>query len=88
LRAAALVIFPGGFGTLDELFEVLTLRQTGRMQEIPIIMYGTDYWNRIIDFQALADEGVVADEHLKLIHYADSPEAAWKIVVDFHRLGP
>jgi uncharacterized protein (TIGR00730 family) len=88
LRAAALVIFPGGFGTLDELFEVLTLRQTGRMQEIPIIMYGTDYWNRIIDFQTLADEGVVADEHLKLIHYADSPEAAWQIVVDFHRLGP
>jgi uncharacterized protein (TIGR00730 family) len=88
LRAAALVIFPGGFGTLDELFEVLTLRQTGRMQEIPVIMYGSDYWNRIIDFQALADEGVVADEHLKLLHYADSPEAAWKIIVDFHRLGP
>jgi uncharacterized protein (TIGR00730 family) len=87
LRAAALVIFPGGFGTLDELFEVLTLRQTGRMQEIPVIMYGSDYWNSIIDFQALADEGVVADEHLKLLQYADSPEAAWKIVVDFHRLG-
>jgi len=88
LRAAALVIFPGGFGTLDELFEVLTLRQTGRMQEIPIIMYGTDYWTRIIDFDALADEGVVADEHLHLIHYADSPEEAWRIVVEFHRLGP
>jgi uncharacterized protein (TIGR00730 family) len=88
LRAAALVIFPGGFGTLDELFEVLTLRQTGRMQEIPVIMYGSDYWNSIIDFQALADEGVVADEHLKLLQYADSPEAAWKIIVDFHRLGP
>jgi uncharacterized protein (TIGR00730 family) len=88
LRAAALVIFPGGFGTLDELFEVLTLRQTGRMQEIPVIMYGSDYWNRIIDFQALADEGVVADDHLKLLHFADSPEAAWKIIVDFHRLGP
>jgi uncharacterized protein (TIGR00730 family) len=88
LRAAALVIFPGGFGTLDELFEVLTLRQTGRMQEIPVIMYGTEYWNRIIDFQALADEGVIADDHLKLLHYVDSPEAAWKIIVDFHRLGP
>jgi len=88
LRAAALVIFPGGFGTLDELFEVLTLRQTGRMQEIPIIMYGADYWNRVINLQALADEGVIADEHLKLIHYADSPRATWQIVVDFHRLGP
>jgi uncharacterized protein (TIGR00730 family) len=88
LRAAALVIFPGGFGTLDELFEVLTLRQTGRMQEIPVIMYGTEYWNRIIDFQALADEGVIADDHLKLLHYVDSPAEAWKIIVDFHRLGP
>jgi uncharacterized protein (TIGR00730 family) len=88
LRAAALVIFPGGFGTLDELFEVLTLRQTGRMQEIPIIMYGSDYWNRIINFQALADEGVVADDHMKLIHFADTPEQAWKLVVEFHRLGP
>jgi uncharacterized protein (TIGR00730 family) len=86
LRAAALVIFPGGFGTLDELFEVLTLRQTGRMQEIPIIMYGSDYWNRIINFQALADEGVVADDHMKLIHFADTPDQAWKLVVEFHRL--
>ena len=85
LRAAALVIFPGGFGTLDELFEVLTLRQTGRMQEIPIIMYGSDYWNRIIDFQALADEGVVADDHLKLIHFADTPEAG---VEDRRRVPP
>jgi uncharacterized protein (TIGR00730 family) len=88
LRAAALVIFPGGFGTLDELFEVLTLRQTGRMQEIPIIMYGSEYWNRIINFQALADEGVIADDHLRLIHFADTPEDAWKLVVEFHRLGP
>ena len=88
LRAAALVIFPGGFGTLDELFEVLTLRQTGRMQEIPIIMYGSEFWRRIINFQALADEGVIADDHLKLIHFADTPEEAWKLVVEFHRLGP
>jgi uncharacterized protein (TIGR00730 family) len=86
LRAAALVIFPGGFGTLDELFEVLTLRQTGRMQEIPIIMYGTEYWTRVIDLDALADEGVIADEHVELVQYADSPEEAWKIIVEFHRL--
>jgi uncharacterized protein (TIGR00730 family) len=88
LRAAALVIFPGGFGTLDELFDALTLRQTGRMQEIPIIMYGSEYWNRVIDFQALADEGVIADRHLDLIHYADSPHEAWQIITDFHHLGP
>ncbi len=88
LRAAALVIFPGGFGTLDELFDALTLRQTGRMQEIPIIMYGTAYWRRVIDFQALADEGVIADQHLDLIHFADSPEEAWKLIAAFHHLGP
>lgn len=88
LRAAALVIFPGGFGTLDELFDSLTLRQTGRMQEIPIIMYGSEYWNRIIDFQVLADEGVIADHHLQLLHYADSPQEAWNTIARFHGLGP
>jgi uncharacterized protein (TIGR00730 family) len=85
LRAAALVIFPGGFGTLDELFEVLTLRQTGRMQEIPIIMYGSKYWTRVLDFETLADEGVIADHHLDLIRYADSPEEAWRIIAEFHQ---
>ena len=67
LRAAALVVFPGGFGTLDELFETLCLRQTRRMQQIPVILYGRKYWDSIIDFQRLADEGVVDDEDLKLI---------------------
>ena len=86
LRAAALVVFPGGFGTLDELFNTLTLRQTGRMQEIPIILYGRDYWTRIIDFQALADEGVIADEHLDLIYFAETPVEAWKIISEFHHL--
>jgi uncharacterized protein (TIGR00730 family) len=86
LRAAALVVFPGGFGTLDELFNTLTLRQTGRMQEIPIILYGRDYWTRIVDFQALADEGVVADEHLDLIYFAETPKEAWNIIAEFHHL--
>ncbi|MDC0936617.1 TIGR00730 family Rossman fold protein, partial [Pirellulales bacterium] len=84
LRAAALVVFPGGFGTLDELFNTLTLRQTGRMQKIPIILYGQEYWSGIIDFQRLADEGVVADDHLDLIHYAESPQEAWRIIAEFH----
>ena len=85
LRARALVIFPGGFGTLDELFEVLTLRQTNRMQEIPVILYGPDYWRQAIDFQFLADEGVIADEHLDLIQYAETPQEAWEIISRFHR---
>lgn len=86
LRAAALVVFPGGFGTLDELFNTLTLRQTGRMQEIPIILYSRDYWTRIINFQALADEGVIADEHLDLIYFAETPAEAWSIIAEFHHL--
>ncbi len=86
LRAAALVVFPGGFGTMDELFNTLTLRQTGRMQEIPIILYGRDYWTRVINFQALADEGVIADEHLDLLYFAETPEEAWNIISEFHHL--
>ncbi len=86
LRAEALVVFPGGFGTLDELFNTLTLRQTGRMQEIPIILYGEQYWTRLVDFQAMADEGVVADEHLDLLHFAETPEEAWSIISEFHHL--
>ena len=84
LRAKALIVFPGGFGTLDELFEVLTLRQTGRMQAIPVIMYGRKFWEKAIDLRFLADEGVIADEHLQLIDFADTPSEAWKIVKDFH----
>ena len=84
LRAKALVCFPGGFGTLDELFTTLTLSQTGRLQEIPIILYSKDYWTSIVDFQFLADEGVIGDEHLDLFQYAETPEETWKIIADFH----
>lgn len=80
LRAKALVAFPGGFGTLDELFDALTLRQTGRMQAIPIILFGREYWSRVIDFQFLADQGTVGDDDLDLIHYADTAAEAWEIV--------
>ncbi len=84
MRAKALVIFPGGFGTLDELFEVLTLRQTRRMQAIPVILFGREYWDKIISFQALADEGVISDEHLALVSYAETPEEAWGIIANYH----
>ncbi len=83
-RAMAIVCFPGGFGTLDELFTALTLRQTLRMQAIPIILYGKDYWNNVINFQFLADEGVIRDDHMDLLDYADTPEECWKIVVDWY----
>ncbi|OYV78423.1 MAG: Rossman fold protein, TIGR00730 family [Planctomycetia bacterium 21-64-5] len=85
LRAKALIVFPGGFGTLDELFDALTLRQTHRMQEIPVVLFGREYWDRVIDFRFLADEGVIADEHLDLISYAEAPQDAWDIITRFHQ---
>ncbi len=84
MRAKALVGFPGGFGTLDEIFETLTLRQTNRMQNIPVILYGQDYWSKVIDFQFLADEGVIHDEHLDLVQYAETPREAWELILKFH----
>ena len=88
LRAAAVVLFPGGFGTLDEMFETLTLRQTHRMQPVPIILYGRDYWAKVIDFQYLADCGVIADHHLDLFTYAETPAEAWQQILDFHARTP
>ena len=85
MRAKALVVFPGGFGTLDELFDALTLRQTGRMQKIPIIIFGREYWERVIDFQFLADEGVIDDNDLDLFRFAETPEDAWDTIVHFHQ---
>lgn len=84
LRAKALVCFPGGFGTLDELFTALTLKQTEILQDIPIILYAKDYWNSILNFQFLADEGVIQDRHLELFQYAETPQETWQIIADFH----
>ena len=84
LRAKALVVFPGGFGTLDELFETLTLRQTRRMQEIPVILFGRQYWEKVIDFHFLADQGVIDDQDLDLFRYVEAAEEAWRIITEFH----
>jgi uncharacterized protein (TIGR00730 family) len=89
LRARGLVVFPGGFGTLDELLDALTLRQTERMQRIPIILFGQEYWRRVIDFEFLADEGVIDDEDVQLIEYAETAEQAWELISTFsHRPMP
>lgn len=80
MRAKALVVFPGGFGTLDELFEVLCLIQTHKVKPIPVLLFGREYWKRIIDFQALADEGVISQGDLELFTYVESAEAAWEIL--------
>ncbi|HID76584.1 MAG TPA: TIGR00730 family Rossman fold protein [Planctomycetaceae bacterium] len=84
LRAKALVVFPGGFGTLDELFDAMTLRQTQRMQDIPIIIFGREYWERVVDFQFLADEGTIDDSDLDLFRFADTPQEAWEMILRFH----
>ena len=75
LRAKALVAFPGGYRTMDDLLDALTLRQTGRMQAIPIIMVSQAYWERMLDLHFLADEGVIDDEDLSLVQYAETPAA-------------
>jgi uncharacterized protein (TIGR00730 family) len=80
MRAKALIAFPGGFGTLDELFEALTLIQSKKMHRIPIILFGQRYWNRIVNFDALVEEGVISSADLDLIQYAETAEQAWALI--------
>lgn len=82
MRASALVVFPGGFGTLDELFEILTLRQTGKSPPIPIVLFDKAYWQSVINFEALARQGMVAAEDLALFDFADTAEAVWNRLVE------
>src|ERR1700691_3474518 len=77
MRANALVVFPGGFGTLDELFEMLTLEQTRKAPPVPIVLLGRDYWRRIVNFDALAENGMVEQTDLDLFSFADTAEEAW-----------
>jgi len=86
LRARALVAFPGGFGTLDELFESLTLMQTRKINTVPIILVGKEYWNKIINFQAFVDEGVIAPEDLNLLQFVETAEEAWHAIASFYNL--
>jgi uncharacterized protein (TIGR00730 family) len=84
LRARALAIFPGGFGTFDEFFEILTLIQTGKMKRIPILLYGRDFWTRVVDFEALAEEGVIAHRDLDLISWVETAQQGWAEVDRFY----
>ena len=86
MRAKALVAFPGGFGTLDELFEVMTLVQTRKARPVPILLFGSDYWKRLINMDVLVEEGTISQEDLKLFRYVDTPEAAWQVICDFYQL--
>ncbi|MCF0234868.1 MAG: LOG family protein [Thermoguttaceae bacterium] len=82
LRAKALVVFPGGFGTFDELFEALTLRQTHRMQHLPIVIFGKEFWEKTINFDYLVEMGVINPEDLALFHYVETPEEAWEVIAN------
>ena len=84
VRAKAIAVFPGGFGTLDEFFECLTLIQTGRMENIPLILFGEKFWRSVVNFDALAEFGTIAPDDVKLISFADTADAAWKIIQDFY----
>ena len=86
IRSRALVCFPGGYGTLDELFEALTLLQTKKIKPIPLLLFDKKYWSKLINFKLLVDEGMICPSDLKLFHYVESAEQAWKIIAKFYDL--
>jgi uncharacterized protein (TIGR00730 family) len=84
LRARALVAFPGGFGTLDELFETLTLIQTGKMAPVPVVLFGREFWEKALDLEFLVEEGTIAPRDLGIVSYAESAAEAWDAIAKFH----
>jgi len=85
LHARALAAFPGGYGTFDELFELLTLIQTGKIQPIPVLLYGRDFWQRVLNFEALVEEGVISAKDLSIFTYCETAEEGWDHVQRFYR---
>lgn len=87
MRAKALVAFPGGFGTMDELFEVLTLVQTHKSKPVPVILFGTEFWKRVLNFDVLVEEGTISGKDLNLFRYTDDPAEAWSFIQQFYQTG-
>lgn len=85
LRAKALCAFPGGFGTADELFETLTLVQTGKIKPIPVVLFGRAFWEKLINWQLLADMGLISRSDLEIIHFSESATEAWEYIRTFWR---
>ena len=85
-RSKALVAFPGGYGTLDELFEALTLIQTGKARKVPVLLYGSDFWRRLINWDYLLEMTCINPEDLDLFHFVDTPQEAWRKIVEFYQL--
>lgn len=88
LRARALVAFPGGFGTMDELFDALTLLQTGKAVGVVIVLVGRAFWDRLINWPMLVEEGLISPDDLNLIHYAETAQEAWDVIAASRRTGP
>ena len=88
LRARAVAVFPGGFGTFDEMFELLTLIQTGKVRPLPILLFGREFWTKVVDFEALVEEGVIAPHDLDLIHWTEDPAEAWDFVTRYYDENP
>jgi len=86
MRAKALVAFPGGFGTLDELFEVITLVQCKKSKPVPIVLFGSDYWKRLLNLEVLVEEGTISPQDLKLFVYEDDPQSAWDAIAQVYEL--
>ncbi len=87
MRAKAVAVFPGGFGTMDEFFEALTLIQTGRMERVPVILFGKEFWDRAINLDFLAEQGTISPGDQDIISFVDTADAAWKIIADFYAAG-
>lgn len=86
LRARAIVAYPGGFGSFDELFEVLTLIQTKKVVQIPVILVGKAFWNEMVNFQQMQALGVIDPEDMKEIHFVETAQEAWQVIQDFYQL--
>lgn len=84
-RAKALVVFPGGFGTMDELFEILTLIQTKKSPPIPVVLVGKEYWNRVVDFEFLQEEDVIESNDLDILNYVNNAQEAWDAIIQWHK---
>jgi len=88
LRARAVAVFPGGFGTFDEFFELLTLIQTGKVRPLPVLLFGKEFWTKVVNFEALVDEGVIAPHDLDIFHWCEDAKEAWNFVESFYEDHP
>lgn len=87
MRAKGLIVFPGGFGTMDELFETLTLIQTGKIEPIPVLLFGRSFWERVVNFDALVEEGTISEKDLNLFTFVETADEAWELIADANGIG-